>query len=98
MIKNKSSKQKPSDIKNIIKKAIDDIKKRIPKHKYNDNIYDMYLTHIVPYLINKVDNITLNDVESSLNQFISNKRNPLDKMISEYLAEISDQITCPCRD
>jgi hypothetical protein len=93
----KSSKTRRDDIKTIIKKGIDEFKKRVPSDKYNDNVIDMYLTHIIPYIINNKKTITIDEMKSNLMQFIEKKDDKLDSMLSEYINEINNQLSCPCR-
>lgn len=95
--KHKKSSKRRDDIKTIIKKGIDEFKKRVPSDKYNDNVIDMYLTHIIPYIINNKKTITIDEMKSNLMQFIEKKDDKLDSMLSEYINEINNQLSCPCR-
>jgi len=94
-----NKKDETYDLKKIIKKAVEQIKKIIPiNNNYNDNFINMYITHIIPYLIfNKSNKVSLKEIKYNLNNFIESKCDNLDSMLSEYASQLDKQITCPCR-
>lgn len=76
------------NMKTLINEIVDDL-----NSKYNNNILQMYISHIIPTLALNKKTTNLNTIKKNIINYISNNKFNLDKQIEKYIKQIKYNIT-----
>jgi hypothetical protein len=83
--------QNIDNIKNIINNCI----KKLKNCEFTENIYQMYLSHILTTLTSKNNKteFSIKDMKNCLNNFLDNNNNNIDNKVQNYLKQVKNNIS-----
>ena len=93
--KKEKPKTKKNSVEQIIKSGIEKIKKKIPNA--NRSIIQEFLTHLIPIVGIRNNNLNIDDIDYNMNNFITNNLNKMENLLINYTNELQKQLNeCPC--